>query len=189
MIRATVVVYLAVLALVAVQRLVELTIARRNTRRLLASGGVEVGAGHYPVMVALHAGLFVAAPLEVILAGRPFVAPLAAAMGALLLVGMALRVWVVRTLAGRWTTRIVCVPGWAPVRTGPYRWVPHPNYVGVVLEVLALPLLHTAWVTAAVFSLANLALLRVRIRRENAALQELCDTPATPHVHHVPRPR
>lgn len=162
--------YTLLVALVAGERLVELVVSRRNVRRLLARGGVEAGAGHYPVMVLLHSAFLVACPLEVWLLGRPFVPPLAAAMTALLALTMALRYWVVATLDGRWTTRVVVVPGEAPVTGGPYRWLRHPNYLGVVLEILALPLIHTAWLTAAVFTAANAGLLRRRLRVEEAAL-------------------
>lgn len=156
--------------LVAVLRLVELRVSRRNRRRLLARGAREVGAGHYPVMVALHTAFLIAAPLEVWLLGRPIVAPLALAAAALLAAGMALRWWVISTLGERWTTRVLVLPGAPPVTAGPFRYLRHPNYLGVALEVAALPLVHTAWLTALVFSLANGWLLAVRVRVEERAL-------------------
>lgn len=162
--------YLGLVALVAAERLVELVISRRHARRLAARGGFEVGGEHFPAMAALHGGLLVAAPLEVFLLGRPLVPLLAAAMLVLVGATMVLRYWVVASLGDRWTVRVWVVPGEPPVDRGPYRWLRHPNYLAVVLEVAALPLVHTAWGTAVVFSLANALVLRTRIRVEEEAL-------------------
>jgi methyltransferase len=170
--RTSEILFLTLVAAVALARLAELRLAARNRRALLAQGGVEVGAGHYPWMVALHALFLLAAPLEVVLLRRPFRPLLAGAMLVVLAAAMALRYAAIVTLGGRWTTRIVVVPGLPPVVGGPYRFLRHPNYVAVVLEMAALPLVHGAWSTAAVFSAANLLLLRVRIRAEERALAE-----------------
>ena len=167
---ATADLYTGLVAAVAAVRLAELVLARRNFARCRAQGGVEAGAGHYPWMVALHAAWLAACVLEVRLADRPFRPALAAVALALLAGAMALRWWVIATLGERWTTRVICVPGAAPVTGGPYRWLRHPNYLAVVAEILALPLVHGAWITAVVASLANAALLRVRIAAEEAAL-------------------
>ncbi len=164
------VLFTGLVGLVAVQRLAELRLARRNARRKLADGGVEVGAGHYPVMVALHALFLGSCVAEVWLLGRPFVPSAAAAMLGVLVAASALRWWVIRSLGGAWTTRVIVVPGRRLVAAGPYRFLPHPNYLAVALEVAALPLVHTAYLTAALFSLANGLLLAVRIRTEDAAL-------------------
>lgn len=164
------VLYSGLVILVAAVRLVELARARRNTRRLLAAGGREVGRGHYPVMVALHVALLAGAPLEVWLLARPLLPPLAA-LGLGVLAGtMALRWWVMATLGERWTTRIVVLPGAARVTAGPFRFLRHPNYLAVAFEVPAIALVHTAWLTALVVGGANLALLRHRIRTEDDAL-------------------
>lgn len=163
-------VYLGLLALVIVQRLVELRLARRNHLLLLARGGVEEGTGHYPWMVLQHAAFLVACPLEVYLLARPLRPALAVFMVVVLFAAMALRAWVLRTLGERWTTRVIVLPGEAAIAGGPYRYVRHPNYLAVVLEIFALPLVHGAWLTALVFSLLNGALLAVRIRAEEAAL-------------------
>jgi len=163
-------VYVLLVCLVAVERLVELAIARRNSRWMQARGGVEVGAGHYRWMVVLHVAFLLSSPLEVWLFERPFLPPLAVAMTGLLGVATALRIWTLKTLGKRWTTRVICLPGVPRIVGGPYRWLRHPNYLVVVLELLALPLIHTAWITAWVFSIANAVLLRVRIRVENDAL-------------------
>lgn len=157
-------------AVVAVQRLSELAISRRNQRALLARGAREVGASHYPWMVALHASFLVSCLAEVWLLGRPFRLPLALGALAVLAAALGLRCWTLRTLGGRWTTRVVVLPGEPPVTAGPYRWLRHPNYLVVVLELAAIPLVHGAWLTAALFGLANLALLRLRIAVEEAAL-------------------
>ncbi|RSS43954.1 isoprenylcysteine carboxyl methyltransferase family protein [Streptomyces sp. WAC08241] len=155
---------------VAAERVVELVVARRNTALALARTGVEHGRGHYPVMVALHTALLVCCLLEPVLAHRPFLPALAWPMLSLVLLAQALRWWCVTALGPYWNTRVIVVPGTRPIRTGPYRFARHPNYVAVVVEVAALPLVHSAWLTAAVFSAADAVLLAVRLRCENAAL-------------------
>jgi methyltransferase len=165
-------VYTALVGVVAVQRGVELAIARRNSRRLLARGGLESGQGHYGWMVLLHGAFLVACPMEVWLWQRPLLPPLAVVMAALLGVATIVRIQAIRALGDRWTTRVIHLPGAEPVVTGPYRWLRHPNYLAVMLEILALPLLHTAAVSAVVFSAANGILLAIRIRTEERALSE-----------------
>jgi methyltransferase len=162
--------FLVLVALVALQRLAELALARANVRRMKARGGREVAAAHYPFMVALHAAFLVAAPLEVVLLGRPFVPALALGAVVLLLAAEALRVWMLRTLGDRWSTRVVVVPGEPRVAAGPYRFLRHPNYLVVAIEILALPLVHTAYLTAIVFSVLNAILMAVRIPAEERAL-------------------
>jgi methyltransferase len=170
--------YLALIALVALERLAELAVSKRHTRWALARGGFERGQVHYRVMVVLHVGLLVAAPVEVAVAGRPFLPWLGWPMLALAASAQALRWWCIATLGERWNTRVIVVPGLPLVTTGPYRRLHHPNYVAVVVEGAALPLVHTAWVTATVFTVANAFLLRVRIRCENSALAEAAAMPA-----------
>jgi len=162
--------YPALIAVVALLRLLELAWSARNARRLRARGGVETGAGHYPLMVAVHAGFLVAAPLEVILAIRPFVPALGLPMLALFAATMALRYWAIATLGDRWCTRVIVPPEGAPVTSGPYRLMRHPNYLAVAIEIPALALVHTAWITALVFGTLNGLLLHTRIRVEEAAL-------------------
>jgi methyltransferase len=164
------VLYTLLIAGVAAQRLVELRLARRHQRALEARGAVEVAPRHYRAMVLLHGAFLVACPLEVWWLRRPFLPALAAAMAALLVAAQALRYWAIATLGERWTTRIVCLPGMPPVSAGPYRFLRHPNYLAVAVEMAALPLLHGAWLTAAVFSAADAAVLTVRIRAEESAL-------------------
>ncbi|HJX28078.1 MAG TPA: isoprenylcysteine carboxyl methyltransferase family protein [Thermoanaerobaculia bacterium] len=162
--------YTLLVAAVAIGRLIELRIAERHRRSLLARGGFEAGAGHYPWMVGLHTAFLFACPLEVWLLDRPLLPSLAIPMLVVLGLAVALRWWVIATLGERWTTRILCLPGAPPVTGGPYRRLRHPNYLAVVAEIAALPLVHTAWITALVFSVLNGLLLRVRIRTEEEAL-------------------
>ncbi|WP_374971002.1 isoprenylcysteine carboxyl methyltransferase family protein [Terrabacter sp. BE26] len=165
--------FTALVALVGLERVAELVVSRRHAAWALSRGGVERGQSHYPVMVFLHTGLLVGAVAEVWLADRPFLPALGWPMLALALASQALRWWCIRTLGNQWNTRVIVVPGLPLVRRGPYRLFPHPNYVAVVAEGLALPLVHSAWVTATVFTVANAALLTVRVRSESAALREL----------------
>lgn len=167
--------YLALIVAVVLERLVELALTRRNTRRLEARGGFEVGAEHFSIMAAMHTALLVAAPLEVFWLERPY-HPVFGSL-ALVVVGitMALRYWAVTSLGDRWTARVFVVPGEAPVARGPYRFLRHPNYLAVVGEVAALPLVHGAWLTAVVFTLANAWMLKVRIGVEERALSEVSE--------------
>ena len=161
--------YLLILA-IGIERLVELIVSKRNARWAFAHGGEEFGRGHYPVMVAIHSALLLGCIGEVWALHRPFIAWLGWPMLALVAPSQALRWWCVATLGHRWNTLVIVVPQAPLVRRGPYRWLHHPNYVAVVVEGVALPLVHTAWLTAACFTLANALLLTVRIRVENAAL-------------------
>jgi methyltransferase len=158
------------LALLVIERIVELIRSERNARRSLAAGGVEAGRGHYPVMVLFHAGFIAACAAEPSLLPRLW--PMAASLVALVLAFLAqgLRWWAVTTLGPRWTTRIVIVPGAAPVSGGPYRFLRHPNYLAVVLELLAVPLIGGAVVTAVLATVGNALLLAVRIPAEESAL-------------------
>ncbi|MCV2460959.1 isoprenylcysteine carboxyl methyltransferase family protein [Streptomyces sp. ICN988] len=162
--------YTVLILAVAAERVVELVVARRNAAWTFARAGVEYGRGHYPVMVALHTALLVCCLLEPALAHRPFLPVLGWPMLTLVLLAQALRWWCVTTLGPYWNTRVIVVPGARLVGAGPYRFLRHPNYAAVVLEIAALPLVHSAWLTATAFTLANAALLTVRVRCENAAL-------------------
>jgi methyltransferase len=156
---------ITLLTFVTLQRLGELVLARRNTAALLAKGAREVAPEHYPVMVALHAGwiigLWLTAP------GRP----VALFWFLVFMALQVLRLWVLATLKGRWTTRIIILPGAPLVRSGPYRFLRHPNYAIVVGEIAALPLAFGLPLYAIVFSLLNALILHVRLKAENAALK------------------
>ncbi|MEU1080644.1 isoprenylcysteine carboxylmethyltransferase family protein [Streptomyces sp. NPDC005908] len=162
--------YTLLVLAVAVERLAELVVARRNAAWTRARAGVEHGRGHYPVMVVLHTGLLAGCLLEPLLADRPFLPVLGWPALALALLAQALRWWCITSLGPYWNTRVIVVPGARLVGRGPYRFLRHPNYVAVVVEGVALPLVHSAWITATLFTLANAALLTVRIHCENAAL-------------------
>ncbi|RAK61240.1 hypothetical protein DJ021_16235 [Phenylobacterium hankyongense] len=155
-----------ILALVTLQRLGELALARRNTRRLLARGAVETGAEHYPIIVGLHAAWL--AGLWALAWNRPASLPWLAVY----IVLQGLRIWVLASLRDRWTTRIITLPGEPPVRRGPYRFLPHPNYLVVAGEIAVLPMVFALPAYALVFSLLNGSILWVRIRAENDALRD-----------------
>jgi methyltransferase len=159
-----------VLLLVILERLFELTISRRNTRRALARGALEFGAVHYRFMVASHTAFLLSCIVEVWWLHPRFIPALGWPMIALCAGVMALRYWVVGTLGERWTTRVIVMPDLAPVTGGPYRFARHPNYLAVIIEIAALPLIHSAWITALVFSAINALILRIRIRVEEEAL-------------------
>jgi methyltransferase len=155
---------MAILALVTLQRLGELWLSNRNMRRLLARGATEVGAAHYPLIVAVHA-LWLAA-LWWFAPGRP----VEGFWLALFILLQLARVWVIATLGDRWTTRIIILPDAPLVRAGPYRFINHPNYAVVVGEIAVLPLVFGLWSLAVLFSALNAAVLLIRIREENRAL-------------------
>lgn len=162
--------FTALIVAVGLERVAELVVARHNQRWLLARGAAEFGAGHYPVMVVLHTALLAGALVEAWLMHRPFLLGLGVPALVVVVLAQALRWWCIATLGRRWNTRILVVPGMALVRRGPYRLLAHPNYLAVVAEGVALPLVRTAWITALAFTVLNAALLSVRIRTENAAL-------------------
>jgi methyltransferase len=166
--------YSALIAAIAVERVAELVLSVRHARWAMARGAVEVGSRHYPVMVVLHAALLVGAVAEVWLLRRPFVPAFSWAMLAAVGAAQGLRWWCIGSLGRQWNTRVIVVPGLPLVSRGPYRWLRHPNYVAVVIEGLALPLVHSAWLTAISFTMANLLLLVVRIRVEERALATVC---------------
>ena len=165
--------YLLLIGAVALERAAELVIAQRNLSFSRARGGIEFGARHYPVMVVIHTGLLAGCLVEAIGLHRPFIPGLGWPMLAIVLAAQGLRWWCIATLGKQWNTRVVVVPGAARVADGPYRYLSHPNYVAVIAEGVALPLVHTAWITALVFTVLNAVLLRTRIKVENAALASL----------------
>jgi methyltransferase len=165
--------YVLLIAAVAVERVAELVVSTRNLAWRRARGGVEFGAGHYPAMVVLHTGLLVGCLLEPAALHRPFLPALGWPMLVVVLAAQGLRWWCIATLGHQWNTRVVVIPNARRVTAGPYRILSHPNYVAVVLEGIALPLVHTAWITASVFTVLNALLLRTRVKVENTALAGL----------------
>lgn len=183
--------YLLLLGALAVQRLFELRRSRANLERALERGGTEFGQRHFAVMKGLHGLFFVACALEIVLLARPFTALVGWPMLALALVGQGLRYWAILTLGSAWNVRVILIPGQSLVATGPYRYVRHPNYLGVILEIFAVPLIHGAWITCLVFSGLNACLLWTRIRCEEAALagQSNYDEELRNKPRFIPRPR
>ena len=162
--------YEALVAAVVLERCAELVLSKRHARALFARGAVEHGAGHYPPMVALHTAFLVGCAIEPWLANRPFLPALGIPMLVVALGAQGLRWWAISTLGVHWNTRVIVLPAAPRIRSGPYRWFPHPNYVAVIAEGIALPLVHSAWITALTFTVLNAFLLGVRVRTEDAAL-------------------
>jgi methyltransferase len=163
--------YTLLIAAVAVERIAELVVSQRNLSWSRARGGVEFGVRHYPAMVALHTGLLAGALVEAMY--RPFLPALGWPMLTVVVAAQGLRWWCIATLGHQWNTRVVVIPDAARVTGGPYRFFSHPNYVAVVVEGIALPLVHTAWLTAVVFTALNALVLHTRIGVENTALARL----------------
>jgi methyltransferase len=162
--------FTALVLAVGVERLVELVVSKRHAAWAFSRGGEEFGRGHFPAMVALHTTLLVGALAEVWMLERPFLPVLGWVALVVVFAAQALRWWCIATLGRQWNTRVIVVPGLPLVSRGPYRLLRHPNYVAVVFEGAALPLVHSAWVTALVFTLLNAALLARRIQVEEQAL-------------------
>jgi methyltransferase len=162
--------YLGLVAVVACQRILELRLSRGHAGKAFARGGIEYGRGHFPAMAVLHAAFLVSCALEVVLLHRPFPGALGWIALCAFLLAQALRYWAIASLGDRWNVRVIVVPGDVPVGRGPYRFLRHPNYLAVAVEMVALPLVHGAFLTAIVFSTLNAAILRVRIRTEEIAL-------------------
>ena len=164
--------YLLVLA-VGLERVVELVVSTRNAQWSFTQGAKEFGRSHYPVMVVIHTALLVGCLVEPWALHRPFIPWLGWPMLAVVAASQGLRWWCITTLGHQWNTRVVVIPDAARVTGGPYRFFSHPNYVAVIVEGIALPLVHTAWVTALAFTILNAFVLRTRIGVENAALARL----------------
>jgi methyltransferase len=162
--------YMALIGAVYAERLLELAVSARNARRLLAAGGVEAGRRHFAAIAVFHALFPAACAAEVLGFHRAFAGPLGWLALGFLLAAQALRWWCVAALGGRWTVRVITLPGVPPVTGGPYRRLRHPNYVAVAVEVAALPLVHGAWLVAVAASAIDAVLLGVRIRCEERAL-------------------
>ena len=167
--------YVILVLAVATQRMLEVRVSRLNEAELRARGGREHAHAQMPFMVALHGCWLVATVGEVVLLDRPFHRELALPALLVFCVGQVLRVVAIHALGSRWTVKVMVVPGEPPVSGGIFRFLRHPNYLGVILEIAALPLIHTAWLTALAFSVGNGLLLRARIRAEERALSETSD--------------
>jgi methyltransferase len=173
--------YLVFILLTGGERLAEVIVSTRNASWAFARGGVEYGKSHFPWMVALHFGLLLGALAEVFFLNRPFIPALGWPMLAIALLCQGGRWWIIGTLRKQWNTRVIVVPGLGRVAKGPYRftWLPHPNYLIVAVEGIALPLVYTAWITALSFTVLNaVLLLGFRIPTEDRALTNLQPDPA-----------
>ncbi|WP_432352525.1 isoprenylcysteine carboxyl methyltransferase family protein [Sporosarcina sp. A2] len=160
-----------VISIVILQRLVELVIAKRNEKRMLAQGAYEVGARHYPAIVLLHTAFFVSLLLEV-LVRKPDLSPIWGVLLTIFLLTQVLRVWCLTSLGKYWNTKIIILPGADVVMKGPYKFIRHPNYVIVATEILVLPMIYGAYITAILFTLLNAWMMSVRIPQEEQALKD-----------------
>jgi methyltransferase len=169
-----VIAYFALILATGVERLVELVISTRNAKAAFHRNGVEFGREHFGWMVLLHTGLLLACIAEVWLLDRPFIPALGWTMLVVVLLSQVLRYWCIATLGAQWNTRVIVIPGAERVERGPYRILNHPNYLAVVLEGVALPLVHSAWITALAFTVLNaVLLLGFRLPVERRALRML----------------
>jgi methyltransferase len=166
----SVIAFLALLVAVALLRLVELQISRRHQQEMIARGAAKIEEPRFRWMVALHSAVLLGAALEVVLLHRPFIPFLAAAMFVIFLAANAVRWWVIRTLGNHWNVQVMDSTKLGVITSGPFRYVRHPNYAAVFAEMLALPLIHTAWITAAAGSLAHIAVLSQRLSTEERVL-------------------
>lgn len=165
-------IFLVLVILLGIQRLAELRLSARNERSILDLGGYEYAPDQFRLMRVLHVAWFLAMIVEVFGLQRPFYPGLAIVAALAFVAGQALRYAAIHTLGERWTVRVMVLPGAKPISQGIYRFIRHPNYLGVILEIAAVPLLHSAYFTATIFSIANALLLIWRIRTEEAALRE-----------------
>ena len=162
--------YTGLIALVGIERLWELRLSVKNAAWAFANGGKEYGLPHYRFMTVFHTLFLISCVAEPWLFSRPFPMPWGFIALGLAVAAQGLRYWAITTLGTRWNTRVIVLPEAAPVTGGPYRFVRHPNYVAVVLELAVLPLIHGGWMTAVVFTIGNALLLRVRVKVEEEAL-------------------
>jgi methyltransferase len=165
-------IFLVLVILLGIQRLGELRLSSRHERRILDLGGYEYAPGQFRLMRVLHVAWFLAMIVEVFGLQRPFHPGLAIIAALAFVAGQVLRYAAIQTLGERWTVRVMILPGAKPISGGIYRFMRHPNYLGVILEIAAVPLLHSAYFTATIFSIANALLLIWRIQTEEAALRE-----------------
>ncbi len=172
------VLFTVLIVVVVLERLVELVVSKRNAAWSFARGGIETGQRHYLVMVVLHSAFLVGMLVEVWVRQPQFEPALAYPMLVLVLACQGMRYWCIHALGRHWNTRVIVVPGARLVTTGPYRFLSHPNYVVVVIEGVALPLVGGAWITALVFTVCNAVLLTVRLRVERAALRSSVADPS-----------
>ncbi|MFJ8237772.1 isoprenylcysteine carboxyl methyltransferase family protein [Ureibacillus sp. NPDC094379] len=164
-------IFFIIVSFVIAQRLIEVSVAKRNEKRMLRKGAYEVGASHYPIMILLHVSFFISLIIEVLLVDRPL-SPIFLLLFIIFLGTQALRIWCLSTLGEYWNTKIIILPGANVVKKGPYKYIRHPNYLVVCIEILLLPTMFQAYFTAIIFTLLNFIMLSVRIPMEEKALME-----------------
>ena len=162
--------YLMLLALVGLMRLAEVVLSGRNQRRLIAKGIAKVPEPYFPWMVLFHICILISAGLEVVLLHRPLIPALALVAGLLLILSTGLRWWVIRTMSEHWNIQVMSSAKLGVVVDGPFRWVRHPNYVAVFVELIALPLIYSAWITALTGAAIHAWILSHRIKTEESVL-------------------
>lgn len=162
--------YICLLVLVGIERLGEVAVSRHNQKKMAAQGAVKIREPHFPWLVAFHTIVLIAAGAEVLFLHRPLIPALAISMLALFILSNLIRYWVIYLLADLWNIQIMDSARIRIITSGPYRWVRHPNYVGVVLEVFSLPMIHTAWITAIAGTLGYFEILRRRVKIEDRVL-------------------
>ena len=166
--------FICVVGFIIIQRIVELLVARNNEKWIKSKGGYEVGANHYPYMVAIHIGFFISLIIEFMVFAQT-VSRFWVLLFALFISLQIMRAWVIASLGRFWNTKILVLPGAHVVKKGPFHFIRHPNYVVVTSEIIVIPLMFEAYFTAIVFTLLNLIILSVRIPKEEAALREVTD--------------
>jgi methyltransferase len=166
--------YTLFIAALALERCFELWLSRRNAAWAIRAGAVEYGAEHLVWMKLLHTGFFFGCVAEVWWLARPFVPWLGVTCLIAATLAQGLRYWTIATLGRRWNVAVLVLPGVPAIASGPFRFLRHPNYLAVVVEGVVVPLVHGAFITAAIFTGLNAALLTVRIRCEERALREHC---------------
>jgi methyltransferase len=162
--------FIVLLLAVAGSRMLELRLSRRNRKALASKGAAPIPEKRFCLMVVLHAGVLFGAAAEVLLLRRPLLPGIALGASLVFSMALALRFWVIRTLAEHWNAQVMDSTSIGIVTAGPYRWVRHPNYLAVFLELLALPMIHTAWITATSAAVMHVFILRQRIRVEESVL-------------------
>lgn len=168
------VLFICVVGFIITQRIIELLVARNNENWIRSQGGYEVGANHYPYMVAIHIGFFLSLIIEFIVFKQE-VSRFWIPLFVVFIILQMMRVWVIASLGRFWNTKILVLPGAHVVKKGPFHFIRHPNYVVVTSELIVIPLMFEAYFTAIVFTILNVAILSVRIPKEEAALREVTD--------------
>jgi len=172
----SVLLFIGLILATGAERIYELIVSTRNAKRAFAAGGIEYGRGHLPAMIALHTGMLLGAMIEVVFHERSFLGTPGWVLLVIALGCQAARYWFIWALGNQWNTRVIVIAGAKRVKRGPYSlpWLRHPNYWVVAIEGIALPMVHSAWITAAVFTVLNaVLLLGFRIPTENKALEGL----------------